>query len=70
MNKKDRLIATLDHDDTVPRCELCKYFVQHYTRNPQYPHLYNAIRHGHCTEPRCKDRSTYDVCERYAPKND
>lgn len=69
MTPYDRYLAyAYKRHGNVPMCCTCRYFVQHYGYCPELG--YYAVHAGHCTEPRCKMRMPFDMCNNWEPRKE
>ena len=67
MTPRERYLAyTYNKHENVPMCSTCKHYIQHYGLHPVRG--FYRIHDGHCTEPRCKTRVPFDMCDRWEPK--
>lgn len=50
-----------------PMCSNCKHFIRHYMKGgpPVYTIPWCPLDRGHCTCARAKDRTAYDLCEKW-----
>ena len=46
----------------LPVCANCCFLIRHYLKNGQ------PLECGHCTEPRIKNRNSYDYCANFTKK--
>lgn len=55
----------MESQDTEKTCASCKHFYRHYARIGN--HRYAPLKIGHCSEPRCRDKTEDTAaCHRFS----